>query len=358
MNRVLTGSTLTQPKQYLLTESRVIMTYIRLAFLPINQNIDYDYSISKSIFEMPVLLSLLCLSMVFYWAKCLFQNYRLVSFSICWFFLTLMPESSFLSSMDVIYEHRLYLPMVGFSMFLVCGLYYLGGKHAFKMMLMVLVFIAVNSCFTYQRNKVWLNELSLWNDAVLKSPHKARPYNNRGSAWGNQGKFVQAMLDFNKAIELKPDYADAYYDRGNIYNHQGDKARAIAEYNKAILLDPRRSEVYNNRGQVEYAQGNFTQAMSDFSKAIKVNPNYLVAYRNRGLAYFNQGELTQAFSDINKAIEIYPENAESYYIRAIIYFKFKEYSKAWDDVHKAQALGSWVDPRFIRDLKKVLESHE
>src|SRR3989338_716758 len=36
---------------YLLTQFRVIVTYISLLFLPINQNLDYDYPLSHSLFE-------------------------------------------------------------------------------------------------------------------------------------------------------------------------------------------------------------------------------------------------------------------------------------------------------------------
>ena len=69
---------------------------------------------------------------ILYWAKRLFSKYRLVSFSIFWFFLTLLPESSFLPIKDVIFEHRLYLPLVGFSIFLVSGVYYLFGKEYYQ----------------------------------------------------------------------------------------------------------------------------------------------------------------------------------------------------------------------------------
>ncbi len=46
---------------YLMTEMRVIVTYIRLIFLPVNQNLDYDYPIYRSFFSPPVFLSFLFL---------------------------------------------------------------------------------------------------------------------------------------------------------------------------------------------------------------------------------------------------------------------------------------------------------
>ena len=50
---------------YLFTEFRVIVTYIRLLFLPINQNLDYDYPVYNSFLNPHVFLSFLFLLSIF-----------------------------------------------------------------------------------------------------------------------------------------------------------------------------------------------------------------------------------------------------------------------------------------------------
>ena len=125
MRRVLETPPGISPWQYLFTQFRVIVTYIRLLFIPINQNLDYDYHIVKSLFELPALASLIFLGSILTIAIRIFSKYRLISFGIFWFFLTLLPESSIIPIKDVIFEHRLYLPMVGFSFFLVSYIYYI-----------------------------------------------------------------------------------------------------------------------------------------------------------------------------------------------------------------------------------------
>ncbi len=342
------------PTHYLLTQFRVMITYIRLVFLPFNQNLDYDYPISESVFELPTLFSLLFLITIFFSAKRLFSKYRIVSFSIFWFFLTLLPESSLLPLKDVIFEHRLYLPLVGYSMFLVSSTYYLGGKNTPKTMVIALtMIIACYSVLTYQRNNVWKDEFTLWDDIVLKSPHKARPYYNRGLTYIKQSNLTQAMSDFNKAIEIDPEYADAYYNRGIIYAKQNNLTQAILDYNKAIELKPKYAEAYNNRGIVYAKQGNLTQAMSDFNKAIEIDPEYADAYNNRGIVYAKQNNFTQAIFDFNKTIEIDPKDAEVYNNRAVIYHQLKQYDKAWADMHKAEELGFAINPELINGLKKA-----
>jgi len=307
------------PSHYFLTQFRAMFTYIRLIFLPVHQNIDYDYPVFKSILEWPVLISLSFLMAILWGAKCLFLKYRLVSFSIFWFFLTLIiPESSFWAMGDLVLEHRLYLPLVGYSMFLVSGLYYLGGKNSVRMMVIALTIVVVsNSVLTYQRNKVWKDEFTLWSDAVARSPDKARPHYNRGLEYYRQGALSQAISDLTKAIEIDPGYADAYTNRGRIYAQQGG----------------------------------FKPALNDFNKAIEVGPNSVVAYSNRGIIYAYYGHFNEAIFNFAQAIKIDPTYGESYWNLAIAYYHLRKYDMAWLNVRKSQELGFSGNPQFIKDLK-------
>ena len=326
----------TSPWQYLLTQFRVMVTYIRLLFIPLNQNLDYDYHISRNIFELPTFVSFLFLAGVLFWAKQLFSKYRLVSFSIFWFFLTLSLESSLFPLKNVIFEHRLYLPLVGYSLFLISGAYYLFGKNSIKMMVIILMMIvAVNSFLTYQRNKVWKDEVTLWNDAVGKSPHKARPYNNLGFAYYIQGNFIQAISDYNKAIEIDPNLAETYVGRGLIYANQGNLPQAISDYNRAIDINPAYADAYNNRGIFYFHLGNFTHAISDLTKAIENDPIDAVAYYNRGFSYAKQGNFSQAISDYNRAIEIDTSYADAYYNRGLSFAQQKFFKEAILDFNRA-----------------------
>ena len=69
-------------------------------------------------------------------------------------------------------------------------------------------------------------------------------YCNRGNAYGNSGKLIEAISDYNKAIELNPKFAMAYYNRGIVYNDSGKIDQAISDYNKAIELNPKDAEAY------------------------------------------------------------------------------------------------------------------
>ncbi len=321
---------------YLLTQFRVMVTYVRLVFLPVHQNLDYDYPIFKSFFQWPVVTSFLFLLTILFWAKQLFSKYRILSFSIFWFFLTLVPESSVVPIKDVIFEHRLYLPLVGYSLFLVCGAYYLGGMKHFKTMIKVLIMtIACYAILAYQRNKVWESEITLWKDTVHKSPHAARPYNGLGMVYETQGDLTQALFDFNKAIEIDPHFTEAYNNRGNVYGKQGRFSQALSDFNKTIELDPNFGDAYNNRGNLYSQEGKFTQALSDFNKAIEINPGLAWGFYDRAICYVKQGNVLQALADYNRVMAIDPNIAEAYNNRGILYAEAGHLTQALADYNRA-----------------------
>lgn len=108
-------------KSYLYTSFNVIWTYIRLLFLPINQNLDYDYPIAKTLFELPTILSLAGHLMIIAAAVWLYRTkkWTLIPFGVAWFYIGLSPVQSFVPVVDVIFEHRLYMPSIGFFLFFI-----------------------------------------------------------------------------------------------------------------------------------------------------------------------------------------------------------------------------------------------
>ncbi|MBI4710387.1 MAG: tetratricopeptide repeat protein, partial [Nitrospirae bacterium] len=105
---------------YLFTEMRVVITYIRLLLVPLNQMLDYNYPIYHSLFDFKVFLSFLFLLSIFSIAvyftcrsSTAHKGLRLTAFGIFWFFITLSVESSLIPIRDVIFEHRVYLPSIG-----------------------------------------------------------------------------------------------------------------------------------------------------------------------------------------------------------------------------------------------------
>src|SRR3990172_4071287 len=171
---------------YILTQFRVIVTYIRLLFFPVNQNLDYDYPVYHSLSTPVVFLSFLFLLSIFGLAVYLFMRSRrvgngyglLASFGIFWFFITLSVESGIIPIRDVIFEHRLYLPGIGAVMAFSTGVFYgieyvkvrmgRGVLSTVAICILILIMVVPLSFATYKRNLVWGDKITLWKDVVAK----------------------------------------------------------------------------------------------------------------------------------------------------------------------------------------------
>ncbi|MBA4373812.1 MAG: hypothetical protein C0402_13250 [Thermodesulfovibrio sp.] len=248
--------------EYLINQFRVIVIYLRLLVLPVNQLAVYDLTASRSLFDMRVLGSLLLLlvlagAAVYCWLKSLKADadnvpvYRMVSIGIIWFFVTLSIESSFIPIKDIIFEHRVYLPSVGFfavfSVLCIRGAahFFQGRSLYIKAAAVMLAIVIPLSIATYQRNFVWTDEVIFWDDIVQKTG-KAIGYNNRGNAYAKKGMFELALKDLDKTITFFPRADDAmawentdftpnnisktYSARANIYAAMGDTERAKADF--------------------------------------------------------------------------------------------------------------------------------
>jgi protein O-mannosyl-transferase len=329
---------------YLFTQFSVIVKYIQLLFLPISQNVDYDFPVSNKFLDVRTLLSFLVLLSLFLLAIILYPRNRIISFGIFWFFLTLSIESSFIPIRDVIFEHRTYLPSFGFCLVLSTGISgYLRDKYKGLSWVIMVIMVILYSSLTFERNKVWKDNLTLWNDNVLKSPGKARPIVNRGYAYGNLGDWDKAIADYTKGMAINPEYSDAYNNRGFAYGKTGQWEKSVADYSKAISLDPKFVIAWLNRG---IAYDNLEQrekAIADYSEVIRLDPKYAIAWYNRGADYDKLGQKDKAVSDYSMAVEIDPNSAIAYSNRGVTYSKQGQWDKAIEEY--SSAIG--IDPKNL-----------
>src|SRR5512139_1538053 len=111
-----------------LTQFRVVLYYVTLLIYPhpSRLNLDYDFPISKTILDPPTtLISLLIILGLIGYSIWSARKRPVISFCILWYFGNLVIESS-IFPLEMVYEHRLYLPAVGpfvlFSLLVLRGL--------------------------------------------------------------------------------------------------------------------------------------------------------------------------------------------------------------------------------------------
>ena len=325
---------------YFPTQMKVIVKYFTLFISPKGLCLDHDFPLSKGILEVPTLSSLVLHLAIILAGIRMLSRYPLISFGIFWFYLTAMVESSFIPIRHVIFEHRMYLPSVGLFLTFVSGCFYLfkGNKKCF---LLLVALVLILSSLTFERNKVWQNDLTLWSDVVKKYPNKPRGYLNLGKAYLDRGDYKEAILNFKKTVEIFPQEAKAYNNMGYIYNAIGNSKLALEFLNMALNYSPGFSNALNNRGLAYKGLGMYPEAISDFTEAIKNNRVvYSNAYNNRGIVYSLIGQYDLALQDFNKAIETDPYTPEFFNNRGNVFYQQKKYRDSVEDYTRAIKLDS------------------
>ena len=372
------------PPQRVLTEFRVVIFYISLFLFPhpSRLNLDHYISISHSLFDpITTFISLITILALIGLALYLAKKERIISFCILWFFGNLVIESSVIG-LELIFEHRLYLPSMMLSLLLVL-LAFRYVKPRWIAIGIIGAIVVLGSTWTYQRNTVWQTALSLWQDCARKSPEKARPYTNIGIIFGKYNNPDVAIKYFSKALKIDPNSPEACNDMGYALLRKGkiDEAitylakaikiapampkannnlglalatkgkigQAIKYFSTAVKLEPLNSEAWNNLGLAQLRTGDIDGAVKSLSNAIKINPDYAEAHENLGAALIKQGNLDEAIRQLSNALRIRPNYAEAYNLLGVALIRKKEFTKAIIHFQKAVS----IDPQSKKARKNL-----
>jgi tetratricopeptide (TPR) repeat protein len=349
-----------KPHDYVITQFNAHWTYLRLLVFPAGQNADYDYPISRTLFDFPTFISFVGYLVLWAVGIVLAKKRPVAAFGALWFLVTLIPISFAVAFMglrlgNVIFEHRAYLSSAGAIAAAVCGIVFLterSEKLRIAAVSGIVVLSLVLSVAAYERNTVWRSDVSLWEDVVKKSPEKDRGHYNLALAYQNRRMMEEAIEQYEEAIKIRPgvseahelgliikdkshfnlgliyqemgllekalehyetaikinqDNAKAHSMIGVLYRKKGRNDKAIEYYETALSLDPDNAEVHNNIGNAYDMEGQTDKAVEHYMAAIRMNPDYAVAHYNLAIAYTNKGLTDMAIEQYRHAVEKEPD---------------------------------------------------
>jgi tetratricopeptide (TPR) repeat protein len=254
-------------QERLLTQLRVVVFYISLVFLPFPSRLtlEHDFALSHSFFNpMTTLLAFFALTGVLITAVLLARRQRIFSFCLLWFLGNLLIESSIIP-LEIIFEHRTYLPSMMLILLLVLSVQRLFANSLIKTILFVVTVILLSS-WTYSRNNIWKNELTLWTDIAQKAPNKSRAQMNLGINLSKVNRMDEAIIYLEKAVQLDPDYDLAYYSLGDAFMKQNKFIQASQSYAKGLQLKPNSTLIRFNLAKALAASGKHNNALFHYQK--------------------------------------------------------------------------------------------
>jgi len=300
--------------QRLLTEPRIILFYISLLFYPMPNrlNIAHNITISTSLFHpISTFFSILIIAGAIAGAIFLSKKRPIISFSVLFFFLNHVIESS-IFPLELVFEHRNYLPSMFLFVPVAMFLHYLLDTYATKKAMrsivsafIILVIVGLGHS-TFMRNFTWKNEKSLWIDAADKSPNLFRSHHNLAKYYQDHGQIQKAISEYHSALKKrtinnKNDKFITYYNLAKLYSDKKQYKKAVVLYKKSLHLNPSYPYAYNNLGVVMENTGRPNAAYENFLKALQLNPNSSTIHYNIGLFYLKRGKPDKAIWHLEKA---------------------------------------------------------
>jgi Tfp pilus assembly protein PilF len=358
--------------QRLLTEPRVILFYLSLLFYPISSRLTllYDIEVSRSLlYPWTTIPSILLILFIIGFAFYIVRKRPLISFCIIFYFLNHLIEGS-VFSLELIYEHRNYLPsmllFVPLAEFIIYAIDYFSYQKIiqFIVALSIAIILFGEGDITYNRNKIVSDDFLLWFDNIDKSPGLSRPHGNLGRIYFIYNEKAKALREYEKAIILnkfgsKESLAVQEYNLGLFYFEEMKDDLAMGYLKKSSEILPEHIESIILIAEIKLRQNKITEAdqiIKDKLKKYPHNSELLELYsfiqwkdgRINDAQYFAKKCLTKNTNSL-LALEIMAETCriKNNYAGAIYY---------WKSVRTLSSQNSFANLALIELYKKIKDT--
>jgi tetratricopeptide (TPR) repeat protein len=288
--------------------------YLGQLVWPFHLNLDPDIAPSRTLLEQGSWLALVLLAAI---AAALLLRHRkapLAAFGALLFFIVLAPTTSFFPLLDFAAERRLYLPAIGFFVAVLAGLSYVRMSQRLLRAGMAAI-LAVYAVGTFQRSRVWADDLTLWQDTVAKSPGKARPWGWLGRVYDGRGQQQQAEEAWIRAEQVvRPgslEHATLLGNLGLAAARKQDYQQAVDYYQQALEIRAYRPTVRAQLAVALMRLGRTEEGWQEFEKAFGNTTGSYEALLLRAQEFYLAGRYAEAAQDYRMALELLPESEEA-----------------------------------------------
>ncbi|MEE9196103.1 MAG: tetratricopeptide repeat protein [Alphaproteobacteria bacterium] len=125
--------------------------------------------------------------------------------------------------------------------------------------------------------------IAAFTGAIALKPGDAELLIDRAIAYGNEGRYGEAVGDLNRVLDKDQGRANAYLLRANAYRRLGRLGRAARDVGRALALKPDDGEALLERGIIRHLQNDTDAARRDWThvlRAAPASPAAAVAQRN------------------------------------------------------------------------------
>jgi Flp pilus assembly protein TadD len=154
---------------------------------------------------------------------------RCRAFGAAWFILAYLPVSNLIELNATVAEHWLYLPSVGFLIFLAGCFAELPDRARKYSVALVCCFAAALSARSYVRSSDWVSAETFYQRTIAAGGTSVRVALNLGYIYSVRGDVARAEQLFRRILRVSPDFLLAQNNLGDALHRQGkiEEAQAI-----------------------------------------------------------------------------------------------------------------------------------
>lgn len=258
----------------ILTEPRIVMTYLTQIFYPLPQrfSVIHDVSLSSSLIN-PISTVFSIVGIVAIVVFGIVNRFKspVLAFAFLFFLLNHVVESTVMN-LELVFEHRNYLP-TAFLFWPISSLVIGAVRQrwensrflACSILVLFVLCVVSSGLWTYQRNRVWATEESLWSDAMKKSPALARPYLALAESSWRKGQDELALMLYKESLKRKDASQDtakylAFHNMAHIYFRLRELKKAEHYYKKALEIKPDSKQALYNLAYTLVLDGQYAEA--------------------------------------------------------------------------------------------------
>ena len=197
---------------------------------------------------------------------------------------------------------------------------------------------------TWRQTQVWHDPERLWNYVLSTTGESLFARNNLGNALAVQGRFEEAIDQFQRALRIDPNDPDATYNLGNALAQQGNFEVAGKQLQHALEINPGNAMAAYDLGNVRARQGRFEEAIDQFQRALKIDPRLTRAHYNVGSLLSQQGKLDEAITHFRQVMLLAPEDGRPPYHLGQIFSRQGKF----DEAIRHYRLALRIDPSNLK----------
>lgn len=342
--------------EYFLTQFRSYRIYTTLLFYPAGQRIEYNIPKAESPLEPDILIGIIAVLGLLIAAVVYRQKNALFSFGIFFALLAISVESSLIPLPDMVFEHRMYLPLYGVIialLSLIVPLVTTLNQRRLAGACVTLILLALTIA-THARNAVWSSVESVWRDVIEKEPLLARPHLGLGQALASSGRLTEAISEFKKSLALDSNADEVIYNIGRAHVYLNSPIDTVIYWMEKTVLSHNSPSFLPVANHVLSAEQVVVQSDIDALKTLYLSPIKRRAIEQLIVTYNSGGNPAASAAIGERVAAAFPGVYCSLYNDLGVYhLKLRDYTRALHNLDMARKCGFNVAPEFYNFVSSL-----